>query len=392
MDNLAEKMNYLMTLMLTDRNTTSILTEVKKENSAAFMKARGVEADTLKTLGYTAKELIGDNPDEPIYSVSEMKQAGYTASEIKEGGISDVGKLKAGGFSAEDLKNADFSFADLFSNFTPQEMANIFGATDFKNNNIAYAAALQGFGNSDASLAKLRDAGYTEAGAELQKREQERAAQAAKAAAEARKQANRNAYNNAIKAAHKKKNVTKATLKDAITKGAADGVKKSVYQVAYDLAVGDGGGGVTWKEVMKQLKALGYSGKTVKSWNRSAKSNSAFYKAFTSTYGKWSKFATGGLASYTGPAWLDGTPSKPELILNATDTKNFLALRDVLSSAMKSTSAVTNSYGGDIMYDINIHVDKIEKDYDVDRVVDKVKKEITKGAGYRNVTQVRNFK
>ena len=103
-------------------------------------------------------------------------------------------------------------------------------------------------------------------------------------------------------------------------------------------------------------------------------------------------YKTGGLANYTGPAWLDGTPSKPELVLNATDTKNFLGLRDVLSSAMKSTSAVSNSYGGDIMYDINIHVDKIEKDYDVDRVVDKVKKEITKGAGYRNVTQVRNFR
>ena len=34
----------------------------------------------------------------------------------------------------------------------------------------------------------------------------------------------------------------------------------------------------------------------------------------------------------------------------------------------------------------------IEKDYDVDRVVEKVKKEIIKGSGYRNVTQVRNFK
>ena len=103
-------------------------------------------------------------------------------------------------------------------------------------------------------------------------------------------------------------------------------------------------------------------------------------------------YKTGGLADYTGPAWLDGTPSKPELVLNATDTRNFLALRDVLSSAMKSASTVSNSYGGDVMYDINIHVDKIEKDYDVDRVVDKVKKEITKGAGYRNVTQVRNFR
>lgn len=109
-------------------------------------------------------------------------------------------------------------------------------------------------------------------------------------------------------------------------------------------------------------------------------------------YAKKKGYKKGGLADFTGPAWLDGTPSKPELVLNATDTKNFLALRDVLSSAMKSTSTVSNSYGGDVMYDINIHVDKIEKDYDVDRVVDKVKKEITKGAGYRNVTQVRNFR
>ena len=103
------------------------------------------------------------------------------------------------------------------------------------------------------------------------------------------------------------------------------------------------------------------------------------------------KFATGGLASTTGLAWLDGTPSKPELVLNATDTKNFLVLKDVLATAMKGMSNTSNSYG-DITYEININVDKIEKDYDVDRVVEKVKKEITKGAGYRNVTQVRNLK
>ena len=103
-------------------------------------------------------------------------------------------------------------------------------------------------------------------------------------------------------------------------------------------------------------------------------------------------YKTGGLADYTGPAWLDGTPSKPELVLNPTDTKNFLALRDVLSSAMSSVGTVSNSYGGDTMYEININVDHLNNDYDVDKVVEKVKKEITKGAGYRNVTQVRNFR
>ena len=31
-------------------------------------------------------------------------------------------------------------------------------------------------------------------------------------------------------------------------------------------------------------------------------------------------YQTGGLANQTGPAWLDGTKSHPELVLNATDT------------------------------------------------------------------------
>ena len=104
------------------------------------------------------------------------------------------------------------------------------------------------------------------------------------------------------------------------------------------------------------------------------------------------KFKKGGLASSTGPAWLDGTPTKPELVLNAQDTQNFLALRDILSKVIGSTNSITNSYGGNATYEININVDKIEKDYDVDRVIEKVKKEITKGAGYRNVTQVRSFR
>ena len=104
------------------------------------------------------------------------------------------------------------------------------------------------------------------------------------------------------------------------------------------------------------------------------------------------KFATGGLATQTGPAWLDGTPSKPELVLNSTDTKNFLTLKDILSKAMNSIGSTDNTTYGDVMYEININVDKIEKDYDVDKVVDKVKREIVKGAGYRNVTQVRNLR
>ena len=42
------------------------------------------------------------------------------------------------------------------------------------------------------------------------------------------------------------------------------------------------------------------------------------------------KYKTGGLVDYTGLAQLDGTPTKPELVLNSDDTKNFISLRDIL--------------------------------------------------------------
>jgi len=102
-------------------------------------------------------------------------------------------------------------------------------------------------------------------------------------------------------------------------------------------------------------------------------------------------YATGGIADYTGPAWLDGTPSKPELVLNAQDTKNFVALKDVLSKALGSTGQIENTYGN-ATYEININVDHLNNDYDVDKVVERVKKKIVQDSGYRNVTQVRNFR
>ena len=100
------------------------------------------------------------------------------------------------------------------------------------------------------------------------------------------------------------------------------------------------------------------------------------------------KFATGGLADYTGPAWMDGTPSKPELVLNPSETKNFLALKDVLADATKRGIFNHDQYtsSGDINLDIDINVDKIDSDYDVDQVADRVKKIIVKEAKYRNVT------
>lgn len=45
------------------------------------------------------------------------------------------------------------------------------------------------------------------------------------------------------------------------------------------------------------------------------------------------KYATGGLIDYTGLAQVDGTKSKPELVLNAADTKNLLDLTSTLRQA-----------------------------------------------------------
>lgn len=57
------------------------------------------------------------------------------------------------------------------------------------------------------------------------------------------------------------------------------------------------------------------------------------YKWYVGGDELYKMYARGGLADYTGPAWLDGTPSKPEMVLNPTDTENFIELKDYLAAA-----------------------------------------------------------
>lgn len=102
-------------------------------------------------------------------------------------------------------------------------------------------------------------------------------------------------------------------------------------------------------------------------------------------------YKTGGIADFTGPAWLDGTKSNPELILNARDTENFIALKDILSSIMdrKGLQNSTQSVG-DMYFNIDINVDELSNDYDVEDLSKKIKQELTDSAMYRNVNLV-NF-
>ena len=103
-------------------------------------------------------------------------------------------------------------------------------------------------------------------------------------------------------------------------------------------------------------------------------------------------YKTGGLVDFTGLAWLDGTKNKPETVLNYKDTQNFMDLKDNLKAlrtngVKKPTQTITNNPN----FTINVNVDEISNDYDVDRLVDRVKRDILQNSGYRNVTAI-NFR
>lgn len=113
--------------------------------------------------------------------------------------------------------------------------------------------------------------------------------------------------------------------------------------------------------------------------------------AYVGAYDKYlPAYKTGGLADFTGPAWLDGTKSAPEIVLNAQDTRNFLQLRDILSDLFKGGNFERDRSSGDNYYDIDINVDEISNDYDVDQLAARIKQQIVSDSMYRNVNAI-NF-
>ena len=101
-------------------------------------------------------------------------------------------------------------------------------------------------------------------------------------------------------------------------------------------------------------------------------------------------YKTGGLTTKTGPAWLDGTPSEPEYVLNARQTDAFLKLAEVLPSMFNKTSTTTSNIGGNMYLEFHVNVDSISNDYDVDQLVERVKDDIYSAASYRNANVI-NF-
>ena len=93
------------------------------------------------------------------------------------------------------------------------------------------------------------------------------------------------------------------------------------------------------------------------------------------------KYATGGLVNYTGPAWVDGTPNKPEAFLSAEDTARIGAAAKLLANIpiFNTTSNAQNAVSsniGDTSIEIHINVENISSDYDVDQMIERVKNDI----------------
>jgi hypothetical protein len=99
-------------------------------------------------------------------------------------------------------------------------------------------------------------------------------------------------------------------------------------------------------------------------------------------------FAQGGMVDFTGPAWVDGTKSRPEAFLNADDTKRIgeaaklLSDLPLLDNPRTQTNEISNTNVGDTTFEIHINVENISSDYDVDQAVERVKQDIADAAQY----------
>lgn len=113
------------------------------------------------------------------------------------------------------------------------------------------------------------------------------------------------------------------------------------------------------------------------------------------TKGPWKAFKTGGLVDFTGPAWVDGTKSKPEAFLSASDTamlkskifsnsdgslKALVAALQTITSNTSRYSRTEDSAGSIIIQNaqVNIQPGTISNDYDARRAGEMALEEMVK--------------
>lgn len=116
-----------------------------------------------------------------------------------------------------------------------------------------------------------------------------------------------------------------------------------------------------------------------------ARTNTAQDMADDNAANKAKKYAAGGLVNYTGPAWVDGTPGKPEAFLNANQTAMIASFTANLAKMISGKFPSSNVEAGSNC-EINIDIGSIGADYDIDQAINKVKQEIVNSAQFRNVT------
>ena len=108
-------------------------------------------------------------------------------------------------------------------------------------------------------------------------------------------------------------------------------------------------------------------------------SSSPLLSRYLRTY----KFAEGGLIDYTGPAWVDGSFTKPEAFLSAKDTERIGNAAKILADLPLLNSQLNNSTtnnAGEVNIEINLNIDSIDSDVDIENMIDRMKNEIVSAA------------
>ena len=433
----------------TIKSLEGVLADINTNPTIGDTNAQQAEqlAGQMKEAGKSAQEVYSKLKEKGLNDsqiAKEMRKAGYTGAQAAAVKDLSAKELREGGYSAKDLAGSKSAKTLLKAGYTYKEIAPYYGqkelqkaaadtgttktAKDFgggKTKLAGTAKTVATYKNKKGKTVNIKDTTgtFSEGGNVAFAKGSEVWYKNSKTGKVTKKYP----LNKFTKAQISPKNAEYKEFAQAIKFAMTNhkvGSKVPGLVTALKTAISTG----AWKQAgynkswdLKGTKAKGSagsngliyynSGDAVKTWNPSSgnintiKYNKAdFAKKAALTYvgreyanareyhkKKYKKYLFGGLANYTGPAWMDGTPSKPELVLNATDTKNFIALKDILSEAAKRgafSRKEENISQGDMTFDININVDKIDSDYDVDKVAKRVEKIITTKAKTRNVTVV----
>lgn len=308
----------------------------------AALDAQNISLSTLRN----TDKLTAKQAEELGYNVSALQSAGYSKNDIISSGAS-ISALKAGGYSAKEINQA-YSWTDILK-ATNSKGNKLYSLKDLKKwaGESDLQKAIAGTKTAKDTVDAFASLGLISSGP--------------------------NGIKNAATLLKRAEGISGAQLIKALA-------SSSTYKWTDIIQSGE------WKD--DRLVATFKDNNDFVAAFKKIRGEKAYNKAKKA---KASKYLHGGFANYTGPAWLDGSKARPEAVLSATDTKNFVQLRDVLSSVSKGAGSNTTTYG-DIHYNIEMNVDKIEKDVDVNKLTNDIMRNISKKAGYRNINTVRNMK